>query len=112
VQEHGARRTFVSTGAGFRVELHPPRGLDRRAPRRPPRADARRAPAEGGRPVRKGVGVRGAARPAAARLVRVRRGHAGEVRPGRAAGQAGALRGAVRLTDVSGLSGTGYSAPS
>jgi hypothetical protein len=25
VQEHGARRTFVSTGAGFRVELHPPR---------------------------------------------------------------------------------------
>lgn len=25
VQEHGARRTFVSTGAGYRVELHPPR---------------------------------------------------------------------------------------
>lgn len=25
VQERGGRRTFVSTGAGFRVELHPPR---------------------------------------------------------------------------------------
>jgi catechol 2,3-dioxygenase-like lactoylglutathione lyase family enzyme len=25
IQEHGARRTFVSTGAGYRVELHPPR---------------------------------------------------------------------------------------
>jgi hypothetical protein len=25
VQEHGARRTFVSTGAGYRIELHPPR---------------------------------------------------------------------------------------
>ena len=25
VQEHGGRRTFVSTGAGFRLELHPPR---------------------------------------------------------------------------------------
>jgi hypothetical protein len=25
VQEHGARRTFISTGAGFRIELHPPR---------------------------------------------------------------------------------------
>ena len=25
VQEHGARRTFISTGAGYRVELHPPR---------------------------------------------------------------------------------------
>ena len=25
VQEHGARRTFVSTGVGYRVELHPPR---------------------------------------------------------------------------------------
>jgi len=26
VQEHGGRRTFVSTNAGFRLELHPPRG--------------------------------------------------------------------------------------
>ena len=25
VQEHGSRRTFVATGAGYRVELHPPR---------------------------------------------------------------------------------------
>ena len=25
VQEHGERRTFVSTGAGYRLELHPPR---------------------------------------------------------------------------------------
>ncbi len=25
VQEHGGRRTFVATGAGFRLELHPPR---------------------------------------------------------------------------------------
>jgi catechol 2,3-dioxygenase-like lactoylglutathione lyase family enzyme len=25
VQEHGARRTFIATGAGYRVELHPPR---------------------------------------------------------------------------------------
>ena len=25
IQEHGARRTFIATGAGFRVELHPPR---------------------------------------------------------------------------------------
>jgi catechol 2,3-dioxygenase-like lactoylglutathione lyase family enzyme len=25
VQEHGGRRTFVATGAGYRVELHPPR---------------------------------------------------------------------------------------
>src|SRR3954466_12510008 len=25
VQEHGGRRTFISTGAGYRVELHPPR---------------------------------------------------------------------------------------
>jgi len=25
IQEHGARRTFVSTGAGMRLELHPPR---------------------------------------------------------------------------------------
>jgi catechol 2,3-dioxygenase-like lactoylglutathione lyase family enzyme len=25
VQEHGGRRTFVSTNAGFRLELHPPR---------------------------------------------------------------------------------------
>jgi hypothetical protein len=25
VQEHGARRTFVSTDAGYRLELHPPR---------------------------------------------------------------------------------------
>lgn len=25
VQEHGGRRTFVSTGAGYRLELHPPR---------------------------------------------------------------------------------------
>jgi catechol 2,3-dioxygenase-like lactoylglutathione lyase family enzyme len=35
IQEHGARRTFVSTGAGYRLELHPPRDwidelLDRR----------------------------------------------------------------------------------
>jgi hypothetical protein len=26
VQEHGGRRTFVSTKAGYRLELHPPRG--------------------------------------------------------------------------------------
>src|SRR2546423_15363331 len=26
IQEHGARRTFIATGAGFRLELHPPRG--------------------------------------------------------------------------------------
>jgi len=25
VQEHGARRTFVTTNAGYRLELHPPR---------------------------------------------------------------------------------------
>jgi len=25
VQEHGGRRTFVTTGAGYRIELHPPR---------------------------------------------------------------------------------------
>jgi hypothetical protein len=25
VQEHGGRRTFVSTNAGYRLELHPPR---------------------------------------------------------------------------------------
>jgi hypothetical protein len=25
IQEHGARRTFVSTNAGYRLELHPPR---------------------------------------------------------------------------------------
>jgi hypothetical protein len=25
VQEHGGRRTFVSTGVGYRIELHPPR---------------------------------------------------------------------------------------
>ena len=25
VQEHGGRRTFISTSAGFRLELHPPR---------------------------------------------------------------------------------------
>src|SRR2546421_669271 len=25
VQEHGSRRTFVSTNAGYRLELHPPR---------------------------------------------------------------------------------------
>jgi hypothetical protein len=25
IQEHGARRTFVATGAGMRLELHPPR---------------------------------------------------------------------------------------
>ena len=25
IQEHGGRRTFVATGAGYRVELHPPR---------------------------------------------------------------------------------------
>jgi catechol 2,3-dioxygenase-like lactoylglutathione lyase family enzyme len=25
VQEHGARRTFISTNAGYRLELHPPR---------------------------------------------------------------------------------------
>jgi hypothetical protein len=25
IQEHGGRRTFVSTNAGYRVELHPPR---------------------------------------------------------------------------------------
>ncbi len=25
VQEHGARRTFIATGAGYRLEVHPPR---------------------------------------------------------------------------------------
>ena len=25
VQEHGGRRTFVATGVGYRLELHPPR---------------------------------------------------------------------------------------
>ena len=25
IQEHGARRTFVTTNAGYRLELHPPR---------------------------------------------------------------------------------------
>ena len=25
VQEHGGRRTFISTGAGYRLEVHPPR---------------------------------------------------------------------------------------
>jgi len=25
VQEHGARRTFIATGAGYRIEVHPPR---------------------------------------------------------------------------------------
>ena len=25
IQEHGGRRTFIATGAGYRVELHPPR---------------------------------------------------------------------------------------
>ena len=25
IQEHGGRRTFVTTNAGFRLELHPPR---------------------------------------------------------------------------------------
>jgi catechol 2,3-dioxygenase-like lactoylglutathione lyase family enzyme len=25
IQEHGARRTFIATGAGLRIELHPPR---------------------------------------------------------------------------------------
>jgi hypothetical protein len=36
IQEHGGRRTFVSTDAGYRLEVHPPRGwidqlLDKRA---------------------------------------------------------------------------------
>jgi hypothetical protein len=26
IQEHGGRRTFVSTDAGYRLEVHPPRG--------------------------------------------------------------------------------------
>src|SRR4051795_6062532 len=48
VQEHGGRRTFVSTNAGYRLELHPPRDwLDEllaaspelRLAERPPRAD-------------------------------------------------------------------------
>jgi hypothetical protein len=25
IQEHGGRRTFISTGAGYRIEMHPPR---------------------------------------------------------------------------------------
>src|SRR5207245_11790628 len=25
IQEHGGRRTFVATGVGYRLELHPPR---------------------------------------------------------------------------------------
>lgn len=25
VQEHGVRRTFIATGAGYRIEIHPPR---------------------------------------------------------------------------------------
>lgn len=25
VQEHGTRRTFIATGAGYRIEIHPPR---------------------------------------------------------------------------------------
>jgi hypothetical protein len=25
VQEHGGRRTFVATNAGYRIEIHPPR---------------------------------------------------------------------------------------
>ena len=25
VQEHGSRRTFIATGAGYRIEVHPPR---------------------------------------------------------------------------------------
>ena len=33
VQEHGGRRTFVATNAGYRLELHPPARLDRRPAR-------------------------------------------------------------------------------
>ena len=44
VQEHGGRRTFVSTGAGYRLELPPTARVARRARRRTRRAAAQRAP--------------------------------------------------------------------
>ena len=56
VQEHGGRRTFVATNAGYRLEVHPPRDWiddllaeQRRAPPARAAAAGRRAGREGGR---------------------------------------------------------------
>ena len=75
VQEHGGRRTFVATNAGYRLEVHPPRdwidellGGGRRLPARRAAAARRRSGGEGRR-------ARGAARPAARRHERRRRRH-------------------------------------
>ena len=62
VQEHGGRRTFVSTNAGYRLELHPPRDWIDELLGQSDELQPLRAPPEGGRPRGEGARARRAPR--------------------------------------------------
>ena len=100
VQEHGGRRTFVSTNAGYRLELHPPRewidellaqGDELQLSELHLRADD---------PSGQGEGARGDPRRRPRRRQRRGRRHRRPLRPRRPAGPAGAVRRAVRLASA------------
>ena len=98
VQEHGGRRTFVSTNAGYRLELHPPRDwIDELLAHGDELRLVRAAP-QGGRPV--GARRRRSREILDCRPRRSRRGGRRDgrpLRPRRPSGPARALRRAVRL---------------
>ena len=65
VQEHGGRRTFVATNAGYRIEVHPPRDWIDDLLAEPGGAQSGRAPAAGRRARAEGGRARGRPRPRA-----------------------------------------------
>src|SRR4051794_28589001 len=97
VQEHGGRRTFVSTNAGYRLAPPSAARVDRGPSRAGRGAAAVGAAPEGRRPDREGEGPRGDPRPRARRERRRDRRHRRPLRPRRPPRPPGALRRALRL---------------
>ncbi len=97
IQEHGGRRTFVSTNAGYRLEVHPAARVDRRAARPQRRAAAHRARPARRRPGHEDAGARRPARAAVRRELRLDRRDARPLPAGRARRAARAERRALRL---------------
>ena len=99
MQDHGGRRTFVSTNGGYRLEVHPPRDWLDELLRGRDRLPARRAPSARRRPGREGERSRRDARPPAGGQRGDGRRRAHPLPPGRAGGPARARRRALRLTE-------------
>ena len=99
VQEHGGRRTFVSTNAGYRLELHPPRDWIDELLEQGDRLRLSELHLRADDPRAQGARARRAPRLPARRRRRRGRRHARPLRARRPAGPARAVRRGLRVTE-------------